>query len=68
MGRLEGKSVEGMSQNELKDMSRGIAWGRVTEEWGKDLQGKPKLEILKSLHESGYRTSCVCVFNKLQRS
>ena len=26
---------------------------RVTEEWGKDLQEKPTLDILKSLYESG---------------
>jgi hypothetical protein len=45
-----------MTQNELKDMMRGFAWGRVTEEWGRDLQGKPKLDILNSLHESGYRS------------
>ena len=32
---LSGESVEGITQSELKDMLRGIAWGRVTEEWGR---------------------------------
>jgi hypothetical protein len=38
------------------------------EELGRDLQGKPKLDILNFLHESGYRSGCSCVPNKVQRS
>ena len=46
-------------------LMRGIARGRVTEEWGRDLQGRPKLNIMKSLYESGHRSSCACVPNKV---
>ena len=60
--------MEGITQNELKDMLRGIAWGRVTEEWGTDLQGRPKLSIMKSPYESGHQSSCACVPNKVHRS
>jgi hypothetical protein len=35
-------------------MLRGIALGRVTEEWDRDLQGRPILTIMKSLYESGH--------------
>ena len=44
------------TQNELKDIMRGLAWGRVTEECMgyRDLQGRPKLSIMKSLYESGH--------------
>ena len=65
---LSGESVEGITQSELKDMLRGIAWGSVTEEWGRDLQERPKLSILKSMCESGHRASCACVPNKVHRS
>ena len=68
---LSGESVEGIAQScELKDMLRGIAWGiqRVIEEWGGDLQVRPKLSIMKSLCESGHRSSCACVPNKVRRS
>ena len=51
---LSEESVEGITQDELKNRLRGIAWGRVTEEWGRDLQGKPKLDIMKFLYESGH--------------
>ena len=55
-----GKSVEGITQNELhKDMLRGIAWRRVTEECGRDLQVKPKLDIMKSLYETPIQL-CTC--------
>ena len=32
----------------------------------RDLQGKPKLDIPKSLYQSGYRSSCACVPSKVQ--
>ena len=60
--------MEGITLNELKDMLRGIAWGRVTEEWGRDLQGRPKPSIMKSMCESGHRASCASVPNKVHRS
>ena len=58
---ISGESLEGMTKDELKDVLRGFAWGRVTEEWGRDLQGKPKLDILKSLYENEYADSAVHV-------
>ena len=64
-GLISGESVEGITQNELKDMLRGITGGRVTdlEEWGRDLQERPKLTIMKSLYESGQQSRiqlCMC--------
>ena len=41
---------------------------RVTEEWGRDLQGRPKLSVMKTLYENGHRSSCACVPNKVHRS
>ena len=53
--------MEGMTQNELNDMLKGIAWhwGRITEEWGRDLQERPKLSSI-SVREWTLNQLCMC--------
>ena len=49
------EKLEGVSVNEVRWMLRDCAWREVKEAWMTEAQGRPKLEVIKSLMDSGGR-------------
>ena len=46
------KDVRGLSNTEVKEMLESISWRKTREEWGREMEVKPKLTMLEN-HQSG---------------
>ena len=56
-----------LSTVEVREMLEAIAWRKVHEEWGQELEMKPKLEILRRIMELGEWSKCARVMRRADR-
>ena len=56
-----------LSAVEVREMLEAIAWRKVWEEWGKEMERKPKLEMLKRIVKLGEWSECVRVWRRSDR-
>ena len=61
------KQVKNMSEVELKGMLESVAWLKVSEEWSKELEKKPKLAMLRKIVECSKESSCADLKSKRER-
>ena len=56
-----------LSTVEVREMLEAIAWRKVHEEWGQELEMKPKLEMLRRIMELGEWSKCARVMRRADR-
>ena len=58
----------GLSAVEVGEMLGAIAWRKVREEWGQEMETKPKLEMLNRIVNLGEWSGCARVWRRLDMS
>ena len=53
------EGVRGLSNAEVKEMLESIVWRKAHEEWGREMEVKPKLIMLKKITDLKGCTDCV---------
>jgi hypothetical protein len=56
-----------LSAVEVREMLEAIAWRKVQEEWGQEMETKPKLEMLKRIVSLGEWLECARVWRRSNR-
>ena len=52
------EEVRGLSNAEVKEMLESIAWRKTWEEWGREMEVKPKLRMLQKIMDLEEWSDC----------
>ena len=52
------EEVRGLSNAEVKEMLESIAWRKTWEEWGREMEVKPKLSMLQKIMDLEEWSDC----------
>ena len=64
---IEMKDVRGLSNTEVKEMLESIAWRKTREEWGREMEMKPKLTMLRRITNLDEWSDCAGLRQRADR-